>query len=536
MRRRLTWAIVGTVVVTLVVVGVGTLVLARIDARSRTIEDLEQRAVDVADAVAELPEGREVDVLRRLRGSLDLDGVTLVRLGVRNPVGPRQPLLPAGVELEALDAAALRAGAVVSGVRGSTAYAAAAVPDRVGSVALPVVVVTNGIASDIGPAGRWFVLAGVVTVAVAAVVARRLGRALAGPVAEAEATTRRIAAGDLAARVPAPPEHADDELARLARSINTMAEELERSRGLERQFLLSVSHDLRTPADVDPGLGRGHRRRRRRGARRRRRGRRGRVPPARAAGARPARPRPPRRPALLARRRRRRPRRCRRRDRRRHAARTSRTPASRSGSRATAGCPSPATPTVSRRWRPTSSRTPGSSPGRTITVRAVARRRRRASCRSTTTAPASTPRTSPTSSNGSTWPAAGPCGPSRAPAWGSPSCASSRRPWAVVSRPVLHRAAAPAWRSACRPCVAAPPTSVHRAPASDGRCTIVPSPDDECASSTGFRRSLHDRLRPPARRPSFTSRRCRRPRRQRPRRRARPCDRPVPSPTRRPRW
>jgi signal transduction histidine kinase len=247
MRRRLTWAIVGTVVVTLVVVGVGTLVLARIDARSRTIEDLEQRAVDVADAVAELPEGREVDVLRRLRGSLDLDGVTLVRLGVRNPVGPRQPLLPAGVELEALDAAALRAGAVVSGVRGSTAYAAAAVPDRVGSVALPVVVVTNGIASDIGPAGRWFVLAGVVTVAVAAVVARRLGRALAGPVAEAEATTRRIAAGDLAARVPAPPEHADDELARLARSINTMAEELERSRGLERQFLLSVSHDLRTP-------------------------------------------------------------------------------------------------------------------------------------------------------------------------------------------------------------------------------------------------------------------------------------------------
>jgi two-component system sensor histidine kinase BaeS len=247
MRRRLTWAIVGTVVVTLVVVGVGTLVLARIDARSRTIEDLEQRAVDVADAVAELPEGREVDVLRRLRGSLDLDGVTLVRLGVRSPAGPRQPLLPAGVELAALDAGALRAGAVVSGVRGSTAYAAAAVPDRVGAVALPVVVVTNGIASDIGPAGRWFVLAGVVTVAVAAVVARRLGRALAGPVAEAEATTRRIAAGDLAARVPAPPEHADDELARLARSINTMAEELERSRGLERQFLLSVSHDLRTP-------------------------------------------------------------------------------------------------------------------------------------------------------------------------------------------------------------------------------------------------------------------------------------------------
>ena len=38
-----------------------------------------------------------------------------------------------------------------------------------------------------------------------------------------------------------------NELAVLARSINAMATELDRSRGLERQFLLSVSHDLRTP-------------------------------------------------------------------------------------------------------------------------------------------------------------------------------------------------------------------------------------------------------------------------------------------------
>src|SRR5207248_7955691 len=38
-----------------------------------------------------------------------------------------------------------------------------------------------------------------------------------------------------------------EELASLARSINTMAATLARSRGLERQFLMSVSHDLRTP-------------------------------------------------------------------------------------------------------------------------------------------------------------------------------------------------------------------------------------------------------------------------------------------------
>ena len=39
----------------------------------------------------------------------------------------------------------------------------------------------------------------------------------------------------------------DDEVADLARSINSMAGALERSKGLEQQFLLSVSHDLRTP-------------------------------------------------------------------------------------------------------------------------------------------------------------------------------------------------------------------------------------------------------------------------------------------------
>ncbi|MDQ4097257.1 MAG: HAMP domain-containing histidine kinase, partial [Actinomycetota bacterium] len=62
----------------------------------------------------------------------------------------------------------------------------------------------------------------------------------------AQGATRRIAAGDLATRVPI--DRADgEELAGLAESINTMAASLERSRGLERQFLLSVSHDLRTP-------------------------------------------------------------------------------------------------------------------------------------------------------------------------------------------------------------------------------------------------------------------------------------------------
>jgi two-component system, OmpR family, sensor kinase len=58
-------------------------------------------------------------------------------------------------------------------------------------------------------------------------------------------TTRRIAAGDLDARMPV--ERTYPELVQLGESINTMAEELARSRATERQFVLSISHDLRTP-------------------------------------------------------------------------------------------------------------------------------------------------------------------------------------------------------------------------------------------------------------------------------------------------
>jgi two-component system sensor histidine kinase BaeS len=61
----------------------------------------------------------------------------------------------------------------------------------------------------------------------------------------ADRATRRIAAGDLDVRVDVP--KGQDELAQLAVSVNSMAESLGRSRERERNFLLSVSHDLRTP-------------------------------------------------------------------------------------------------------------------------------------------------------------------------------------------------------------------------------------------------------------------------------------------------
>jgi two-component system OmpR family sensor kinase len=83
-------------------------------------------------------------------------------------------------------------------------------------------------------------------IVVAAVVAAALARRMTRPIAAMETTAGRIAGGDLSARVDMT-NMPHDELGELADAINTMGEELQSARGHERAFLLSVSHDLRTP-------------------------------------------------------------------------------------------------------------------------------------------------------------------------------------------------------------------------------------------------------------------------------------------------
>ena len=97
------------------------------------------------------------------------------------------------------------------------------------------------------PSFRWFLLASLATIVVAALVAGRISRSLTGPIRASRDVARRIAAGDLDARIPDATAAGRDEVGELVASINSMADNLQRSNALERQFLMSVSHDLRTP-------------------------------------------------------------------------------------------------------------------------------------------------------------------------------------------------------------------------------------------------------------------------------------------------
>jgi two-component system, OmpR family, sensor kinase len=249
MRRRITLAILGTVAAALIFAGLGTLALNRVGARNTAAKDLKEQAEATAAILNLRPRGTKRQQVIQLRNALNLKDVDLVIFDAqdqaRTDVGDP---IPPGVVLTPADFTALRNGQIVTGSRPTEVWAAVplsntATPNAALTGAL---VLTRDTAEPVGSGVGWFILASAATLILGAVIAARLSRRLTQPLTDATAATARIADGDLAVRVP---EHegSHDELATLARSINEMADSLERSRGLERQFLLSVSHDLRTP-------------------------------------------------------------------------------------------------------------------------------------------------------------------------------------------------------------------------------------------------------------------------------------------------
>ena len=85
----------------------------------------------------------------------------------------------------------------------------------------------------------------------AGIIALALGfilfRQITAPLNALAAASDKIAAGDLAARAPV---HGNDEIARVSRSFNAMADNLAQSETARRNMLADIAHELRNPIGV----------------------------------------------------------------------------------------------------------------------------------------------------------------------------------------------------------------------------------------------------------------------------------------------
>jgi two-component system, OmpR family, sensor kinase len=90
--------------------------------------------------------------------------------------------------------------------------------------------------------------------ALAGLAAFLLARAISRPVRRVAKATRRLALDERHERVPV---EGARELASLAESFNDLGEQLARARAAERSFLLSVSHELKTPLTAIRGYAEG---------------------------------------------------------------------------------------------------------------------------------------------------------------------------------------------------------------------------------------------------------------------------------------
>ena len=105
-----------------------------------------------------------------------------------------------------------------------------------------------------GPFLRDLVLAGVFGTALAALIAFLIARSIAKPVRRVADASRALAEG---ASPGVLPSGGSTELAALATAFNEMSAQLAASRESERNFLLSVSHELKTPLTAIRGYAEG---------------------------------------------------------------------------------------------------------------------------------------------------------------------------------------------------------------------------------------------------------------------------------------
>ena len=130
---------------------------------------------------------------------------------------------------------------------------AAAAPVTVGTRYVGAVVVTrpeSQVGASLGSVLPQVLVATLVGLVVALVLVLWITRRSMRPLHEMESAAQRVAAGDLTATVAT---GGADELNAVARAFNEMVRQLERRDRLAREFLMRITHDLRTPLTAIKG-------------------------------------------------------------------------------------------------------------------------------------------------------------------------------------------------------------------------------------------------------------------------------------------
>jgi signal transduction histidine kinase len=266
MRRRLIAVVAGTVAAALTLAALLAFILIEREARSterRVLAEATKRVSDRGSA------GSAVRSLETVGEALELDSAAQIFVTIETASEPvaadseapfADPDAPEIVNsfgelpLGALDAATntsaiarLRSGRVISGIDGNQAWAVA--PVRKAGLRLETLLFVRTLPDTARQTLRSIAIASAAALVLAAAASVLIARGLSRPLREATAAYRRIASGDLSVRADRSnrDRQRTDEIGELTRALDTMTTALERARNQERSFLMSVSHDLRTP-------------------------------------------------------------------------------------------------------------------------------------------------------------------------------------------------------------------------------------------------------------------------------------------------
>ncbi len=246
LRARLVVAFTGVALVVLLLSGVATYGLVRRSLQQHALEDMRDRSSDLAAIVQS--NDFTARPAQRFRIGLRAADMQAVLVSPAGAVATNLPnyQLPVAVQAGDIDTTALLAGQQVSGRLGNTVFLAIPTTTHVRNNLLVVVATDQVDLKVLRDALPLMLLVGLGVLVAVALISIWLARRLTRPIHVIERAAAQLATGDLSARADVPPT-TDGELAALALALNDMATQLEQARGSEHAFLLSISHDLRTP-------------------------------------------------------------------------------------------------------------------------------------------------------------------------------------------------------------------------------------------------------------------------------------------------